>query len=181
MPGVASPGRALLGLLVAAVSLYACSAERPEQDDVRTSELTRAAEDIVGFLRGVVPFERIRVADTVVLYLAPEGGGSPARVARDRLEEPASWAVAGLGGHSYPFVPPLDLTRLTTRVGTHFNCLEYPLETRVPQLADMPHVGTRLAPEEGGGCLQTWNLTLVFDPAESPPRLVAAVYDQWEW
>jgi hypothetical protein len=24
-------------------------------------------------------------------------------------------------------------------------------------------------------------LTLVFDPRERPPVLVAAVYDQWEW
>ena len=30
-------------------------------------------------------------------------------------------------------------------------------------------------------CLQTRNLTLVFDPDEKPPTLIAAVYDQWEW
>jgi hypothetical protein len=30
-------------------------------------------------------------------------------------------------------------------------------------------------------CLQTRNVTFVFDPNKKPPTLVAAVYDQWEW
>jgi hypothetical protein len=30
-------------------------------------------------------------------------------------------------------------------------------------------------------CLQVWNVTFVFDPKARPPRLVAAVYDQFEW
>jgi hypothetical protein len=33
----------------------------------------------------------------------------------------------------------------------------------------------------GESCLQTRNLTLVFDPNRTPPTLIAAVYDQWEW
>jgi hypothetical protein len=59
------------------------------------------------------------------------------------------------------------------------NCREYPLSSRNGELAWFPHVGVMLA--YGTGCLQTRNLTLVFDPNEKPPTLIAAVYDQWEW
>lgn len=38
-----------------------------------------------------------------------------------------------------------------------------------------------LEPPIPESCLKSWNLTLVFDPRERPPVLVAAVYDQWEW
>ncbi len=61
------------------------------------------------------------------------------------------------------------------------NCAEYPLSSRFPELARLPHVGTKLEPGDASSCLQTWNLTLVFDPNQRPPTLVAAVYDQWEW
>jgi len=30
-------------------------------------------------------------------------------------------------------------------------------------------------------CVQSWNLTLVFDPKQKPPTVIAAVYDQYEW
>jgi hypothetical protein len=70
---------------------------------------------------------------------------------------------------------------LTTRVGRHFNCLEYPLSSRYPELARLPHVGARLEPADAGSCLQSWNLTFVYDAGPRPPVLVAVVRDQWEW
>jgi hypothetical protein len=66
-------------------------------------------------------------------------------------------------------------------VGRHLKCREYPLSSIDAELARLPHVGTMLMFDEGGGCLSSWNLTLVFDPDRKPPTLVAAVYDQWEW
>lgn len=145
-------------------------------------ELTEATEGILAFLRGEADFGRIRVADTVTLYLSPEGGGLRASVPRERLRDPRSWELrSGDGRSAYAFAPPPGWTRLTTRVGRHFNCLEYPLASRYPELARLPHVGTRLEPAEAGSCLQSWNLTLVYDARLRPPVLVAVVRDQWEW
>lgn len=145
-------------------------------------ELVDAAESIVAFLRGEMEFDSITTADTVTLRLAPEGGGDSTRVSRDRLRDPASWSVRAAGtGTEYPFVPPASMTILTTREGRHFNCQDYALSSRVPELAGLPHVGTRLEPPDRGSCLQTWNLTLVFDPDAPVRTLVAVVYDQWEW
>jgi hypothetical protein len=122
----------------------------------------------------------VRLADSVTLYLSPEGGGTRRAFAREQLRDPSSWRVAS-GGHAYAFAPPAGVTRLTARAGRHFNCREYPLSSRFPDLARLPHVGVKLEPERTESCLQTWNVTFVFDPAARPARLVAAVYDQWEW
>jgi hypothetical protein len=146
----------------------------------RPAELDQAAKRIVDFLRGDVGFDRIRLADTVTFYVSPEGGGARDTFTRDQLRDRSNWKVRVLGIEP-SLVPPPRLTRLTTRVGRHFNCLEYPLSSRFPELARLPHVGTRLDPGEGSSCLQTRNVTFVFDPDEKPPTLVAAVYDQWEW
>jgi len=73
------------------------------------------------------------------------------------------------------------MTKLRTKVGRHFNCVEQSLASKFPRLALLPHVGTMLEPENAGGCLQSWNVTFVFDTSKNRPRLVAAVYDQWEW
>ena len=70
---------------------------------------------------------------------------------------------------------------MTTRTGSHFNCLEYELSSLVPELADMPHVGTMLNPSALESCLESWNMTMVFDPQKEPPALVAVVHDRWEW
>jgi hypothetical protein len=59
--------------------------------------------------------------------------------------------------------------------------MEYPLASRAPTLADLPHVGAKLDAGAGSTCLSTWNATFVFEQGVSPPRLVAVVYDQWEW
>ena len=147
---------------------------------IPAAELEAAAGDVVAFLRGAGPFERVRLADTVTLYVSPEGGGARAVFDRERLRSSSSWIVRS-ERQRYAFAPPVGLTKLTTRVGRHFDCLEYPLSSRFPALAPLPHVGVKLEPDSGGNCLQSWNVTLVFDSVARPPRLVAAVYDQWEW
>jgi hypothetical protein len=145
-------------------------------------ELVRAAAGIIGFLRGEIGFERIRLADTVVLYLGPEGGGTHRAISRAQLRNPANWSV-----HSeelratYPFTPPAALTKLTTSINRHFKCFEYPLYPELGEVAQFPHVGTKLEPPDASSCLQSWNLTLVFAADEPSPVLVAAVFDQWEW
>ena len=142
--------------------------------------LERAAREIVAFLNGKTAFDKIPLADTVVLYLSPEGGGTRVAFAREGLRTPSRWVVRS-GRQSYSFVPPATLTKLTAKSGRHFNCAEYALASRFPDLAKLPHVGVKLEPETTGSCLQTWNATFVFDTIERSPRLVAAVYDQWEW
>jgi hypothetical protein len=151
----------------------------------RASELVEAATEILGFLRGEVDFDRIRLADTVTLYLAPEAGGARRKVSREPLRDPSNWNVrtadmSHARGMAYSFVPTKGAAELTTRVGRHFRCRDYPLSSIFPELARLPHVGTRLT-YGTDSCLQTRNLTLVFDPKQKPPTLIAAVYDQWEW
>lgn len=146
----------------------------------RAEVLERAAKDIVGFLQGDVNFEKIRLADTVILYLSPEGGGTRAAFAREQLRAPPSWVIHS-GRATYSFVPSRRLTKLTAKAGRHFNCLEYPLASRFRELAKLPHVGVKLEPDSLSSCLESWNVTFIFDSIARPPRLVAAVYDQWEW
>jgi hypothetical protein len=141
--------------------------------------LDSAARRIVDFLRGKASFDQINLSDTVTLSVTPEGGGGQATFARQQLRDPSAWRVRS-GSHVYSLAPPTGMTKLTTRVGRHFNCNEQSLATRFPRLAKLPHVGTLLEPGNRGSCLQTWNVTFVFDTS-THPRLVAAVYDQWEW
>jgi hypothetical protein len=152
----------------------------------RPAELTSAAEAVVGFLRGEVAFDRIRLAETVTLHVSPEGGGARNEVARERLRDLSNWKVRASDrptarGWVHSFVPPRGKAELTIRVGRHFNCREHPLSSRSERLARLPHVGTMLMFDEAGGCLHSWNLTLVFDPKETPPTVVAVLYDQVEW
>jgi hypothetical protein len=177
-------------VLFVMIALSACSRESPMPETstpatasvAQNAGLVDAAEDIIAFLRGELPFDSITTADTVTLRLAPEGGGDSTRVSRELLRERASWSVRAAGsGSDYPLAPPATMTMLTTREGRHFNCRDYALSSRAPDLAAFPHVGTRLEPPDAGGCLQTWNLTFIFDPQIAQPTLVAVVYDQWEW
>ena len=147
---------------------------------IPAAKLDAAAKDVIAFLRGATPFERVTLADTVVLYVSPEGGGARTAFTREQLRHPSNWVVQS-GRQRYAFAPPPGLAKLTTRLGRHFNCMEYPLSSRFAELAQLPHVGVKLEPDSIGSCLQSWNVTLVFDPAAGSPRLVAAVYDQWEW
>jgi hypothetical protein len=169
------------GLVLAIAGLTgSCAGDASTATDA--DELTHAAESTLAFLRGVAAFDAINLADTVTLYISPEGGGAHVRVPRDGLREPASWRVpTSRLGPTYAFVPPAGNTELTARVGRHLNCLEYPLSSRYPDLAQLPHVGTMLAPPDRSSCLETWNLTFVFLAQPGPPTLTAVVYDQWEW
>jgi hypothetical protein len=141
--------------------------------------LETAAKEIVAFLQGKRQFDGILLADTVVLHLSPEGGGTRAVFTRENLRLPAKWALRS-DGQRYSFVP-LPWTRMTTRPGRHFNCHEYPLGSRFPHLATLPHVGVKLEPDRPASCLESWNATFVFDTSAGRPQLIAAVYDQWEW
>jgi hypothetical protein len=150
----------------------------------RADELVDAATAVIAFLRGEADFDDIRLADTVTLYLSPEGGGTRRPVPREMLRDRSQWTVRSRDlprapGMAYSLVPASGRAELTTRVGRHLKCFDYPLASMYEELARFPHVGTILA--YGTGCLQTSNLTLVFDPRAKPPTLVAAVYDQWEW
>jgi hypothetical protein len=151
----------------------------------RPDELDDAARAIVAFLRGEAAFDSIRLADTVTFYMSPEGGGTPRTLAREQLSERSSWTIRGQSprpgrlGIKYSLAPSKDSAELTTRVGRHFKCREYPLASISEDLARLPHVGVKLA--YGTSCMETQNLTLVFDPVKKPPTLVAAIYDQWEW
>lgn len=134
---------------------------------------------MIGFLRAESPFDGAALADSVTLYVSLEGGGGRTTFAREQLRQPSAWQVRSARS-VYSLVPPPGLTKLTTKAGAHFVCFEQPLALRVPQLAALPHVGVKLEPESGTSCLQSWSITFAFD-TRSPPRLVAAVYDQWEW
>ena len=176
-------------VMVVMVALSACSRDSPVPETStppatstgQTAGIVGAAESIVAFLRGEAEFYGITMADTVTFRLAPEGGGDSTRVSRELLRDRANWSVRAASGIDYPLAPHPTLTTLTTREGRHFNCRDYALSSLAPDLAAFPHVGTRLEPPDAGSCLQTWNVTFVFDPHAARPTLVAVVYDQWEW
>lgn len=153
---------------------------RPESPPARPSpgaeDLRARAERIVAFLRGDAPPDTALLADSVTLYVAPEGGGERVTVAREALADRDAWRVG-----RFALVPPDGPTELTTRVGTHFNCMPTMLSSLYSELARRPHVGVLLEPPERESCLQTWNVTLVFGGGGASPRLTAVVYDQWEW
>lgn len=140
-----------------------------------------AAGTVIDFLRGEAGFDALRLSDTVAFYLAPEGGGGTATVPAGDLRDRARWRIRSDRGLTYPLVPPAGASRLETGFGRHMRCSEQALEDDFPGLARLPHVGTRLAPPDMSSCLQSWNLTLVFEADTLPPRLAAVVYDQWEW
>ncbi|MFL5487688.1 MAG: hypothetical protein ACJ8AJ_04305, partial [Gemmatimonadaceae bacterium] len=143
------------------------------------ARLDSAARRVVDFLRGKAGFEQIEFADSVTLYVAPEGGGAHATFSKEQLRQPSAWRVRSQG-HVFSLAPPPAVTKLTTKVGRHLNCGEQSLAAKFPRLARLPHVGATLAPENMGSCLQTWNMTFVFD-TDVRPRLVAVAYDQYEW
>ncbi|MEP6858704.1 MAG: hypothetical protein ABI994_09975, partial [Gemmatimonadales bacterium] len=137
----------------------------------RADTLERAAREIVGFLRGDIEFEKIKrlLADTVVLYLAPEGGRTAVGLIGEERREPSRWVLVSDRG-TYSFVPPRRLTKLTAKEGRHFNCHEYSLESRFPELATVSHVGVKLEPDKLTSCLETWNATFIFDWSTGHPR-----------
>lgn len=177
---LASCGR---GAATAADSAGTPSAGATPPARIPDAALDSAARDVVGFLQGRIPAERISLSDTVLLVVSAEGGGGRAAIPGGQRLDPARWVV-GAGRGRIAFAPPAGLTRLDTRVGRHVNCTEQPLAPRFPSLgalAALPHVGVRLRPDGDASCLQGWNATLLFDSLARPPRLVAVAYDQWEW
>ena len=136
------------------------------------------------FLAHDAQLDTLALADTVELHLPAEATGTATgtsvRRTREALRDRDAWTIRA-GNRSFSFVPPNGLTRTTERAGTHFNCRELPLASRAPTLGARPHVGVRLEPPESKSCLDGWNATFVFDTTGARPRLVAALYDQWEW
>ena len=145
-----------------------------------SSDLETAAREIVTFLQGNAALDPQLIADSVILYVSPEGGGNSTVMTRTEAQDRAFWAVASANVRR-PFKPSEEFRKITTRVGRHFICQEYDLSSRFPQLAQWPHVGVKLEPESSTSCLTSWNMTFVFDSTPGRPRLLAAVYDQWEW
>jgi hypothetical protein len=146
------------------------------------SALEDAARELAGFLAGEAELDTLRLADTVELHLPPEGAGTSTgasvRIARGRLRDRDAWRIRA-GQRSFSLVPAKALTRTTVRAGTHFNCRETPLASRGPHLPRWLPV--RREPAAPKSCLESWNVTFVFDTSAARPRLVAALYDQWEW
>ena len=101
--------------------------------------LDSAARRVVEFLRGKASFDQIELSDTVTLYVTPEGGGGHTTFARKTLRNQAAWRVKS-GANLFSFVPPAGMTRLTTKVGRHFNCNEELLAPKVPRLAHLPGI-----------------------------------------
>lgn len=147
------------------------------------ARLDSAARRAVAFLRGQLPGDSVPLADTVVLRLAPEGGGHEVRVRRADLGSPSAWSVAA-GRARYHLAPPLTYTNVTTAVGRHLNCRVYDLATQAPDWASAPHVGVSLQPDDAApSCLRSWSMTFIFDTTARGewPRLAGVLYDQWEW
>lgn len=188
------PSSASYVLLLACV-LYGCSGPSPNADPAQSDALPStqavvsphegvflaAAGTVIDFLRGEAEFDALNLSDTVTFHLAPEGGGGTAKVPAGDLRDRAGWLIQSDGGATYRLIPPTGSSRLETRFGRHLRCFEYALADDFPELARLPHVGTRLEPPDAASCLQSWNLTLVFQADTLPPRLAAVVYDQWEW
>lgn len=57
------------------------------------TELEAAARTVIRFLPGSVPFDSVPLANSVALYVAPEGGGARSVYSRDALRQPSSWRV----------------------------------------------------------------------------------------
>ena len=155
----------------------ACAGKEPTDPIER---LERAATLAGRFVAGHERFDVLDLADSVDLYIAPDGGGGHARLSREQLRDPANWKVES-GGKTRTFVPTGLRTRIVTAPGRYMNCNPSDMATRFPKLAVLPHVGVKLEPPRTRSCLETWNATFIYDTTGGRTRLVAAVYDQWEW
>jgi hypothetical protein len=144
-------------------------------DSVAKVSVEMATRHLVGFLRGTTSSDSIRLADTVVAYIAPSSGGGKVTFKRDQLADRQNWIVK-TGDRNFSLVPPPNDTKLMLRRGKHMKCSAIDLAGIFPDLAKYPHVGALLEPEVGGSCANVWNLTFVFDETQSP-KLIAVVYD----
>ena len=163
-------------LAAAVAGLAGCRANSPQPG----ANIEQAASKVARFLSGHERFDAFTLADSVDLYVAPDGGGAHVRLSREQLREPQAWQLES-GGRTRTFVPTGLRTRIVTAPGKYMNCQPSEMSTRFPKLAGSPHVGVRLEPPRIRSCLETWNATFVFDTTGGKPRLTAAIYDQWEW
>ena len=163
-------------LLLLALGVAGCARDQSDP----AARLETAASQAARFLAGYERFDRLDLADSVDLYIAPDGGGGQARLAREQLRDPKAWRVQN-GRLDQSFVPRGLRTRLVPAVGKYMNCQPSELKTRFPQLAQHPHVGIKLEPANAKSCLESWSATFVYDTTAGRTRLIAAIYDQWEW
>lgn len=160
----------------------------PQQDAHYDKSLKLGATKLLAFLRGERSLDGITTAPQITLYLVNEGGGGNRVLDRASLAGLENWTVqSGLLNRDVSFLPPAEEAEVSMRVGKHYNCLEYDLETRVSDLPLYPHVGVRLIPVKGPQtCLRSWNVTFLFEHdsqlfSGGEATLVGAIYDQWEW
>jgi hypothetical protein len=170
----------------AAFALFALACNSPPPETKSTTAevasgatIRDAAETIASFLYADAEADAIALADSVDLFIAPEGGGAHARRSRADLLVRDNWSV-GSGNAVHSFVPGGKYAKMTSFVGKHVNCVPGELRAKLPELSARPHVGVLLA-NPGQGCLASWNATFVFDTSRARPALIAALYDQWEW
>lgn len=176
-----------LRLCVLSLALAVACGGRPDSGrdpapggDASAVALEQSAHQVVGFLRGAVPFDSLAMADTIELRVAPEGGGATRRVQRSELRDPAAWTI-GDGARRIHLIPPAEYLETAMAAGRHYRCREQALAPVAPDWAHRPHVGVRLQPGNAASCLQTWNATFIFDTLGGRPRLAGVLYDQWEW
>jgi hypothetical protein len=164
--------------LILFASVAGCEALTPDSGVPSTDPdyAREETERLIAFLRGEGELDPLLLADSVLLQVAPEGGGHRRMVPREALLNRAEW-YAGPSS----FLPPPELEYLTAEPGTHFNCVPVDLASRDTALSRMPHVGARLTSAPEADCLRSWNASFVFDADSATPRLLAVLYDQWEW
>lgn len=154
----------------------------PGASRVDASGLIHTAEHIVDFLSGRGTLDPSALADSVRLMVPPEAGGSAISVGREALRHRQAWRIPSVfGSDDISILPPPAATERTVREGAHLRCMDSDLARAVPEYAGAPHVGVMLRPPDAISCLQAWILTLVFERTDDGPRVIAAVYDQWEW
>ena len=180
--------RRLGSVAVVFLVLSACTQpEVPNQKPMPTTEnetdesasFQAATRDLVAFLGGDSQTHDVAMADSILLVVAPEGGGQRREIRAEDLATREAWVIND-GEHPVSIVPPQRDAELELTVGRHRRCWDQPLETVAEDLAHAPHVGVTLYYARQS-CLQTWNATFVYSPDELEPTLIAVVYDQWEW
>ena len=140
-----------------------------------------AAKRVLAFLRGEGTLDGVALADQVRL-VAPISPWSARKISGDSRHQRGEWYVVWRGNR-YALTPPARRAELKTREGYHLLC-DMPRSLAsigMWRYTTSPHVGTTLVFQPRESCLQTWNLTFVFDAVKEEPTLIAVVYDQWEW
>jgi len=162
-----------------AASVADTATKAPPPAVAAAEPLDSATRAVLAFLRREKAFSTIVLADSVEIYVGKDAGGTRTLYARNDLQRPSLWIARSSRGN-YKLAPPASHVVPTVKRGVHFNCTERKLAESFPQLARRPHVGVMLEPEFRENCMQTWNVTFVFDDSIKP-RLIAAIYDQFEW